>query len=58
MGKVLFDAMLLAADRGVRVRILLDDMPINSETERILYGLDQHENIEVRLFNPFASRGC
>lgn len=57
VGKLLMDRMLNAADRGVRVRILLDDMPIDTATETILYGLDQHENIEVRLYNPFASRG-
>ena len=48
--------MIKAADRGVRVRIMLDDMPVNDTTEKILYALDQHKNIEVRLFNPFASR--
>lgn len=49
--------MLAAADKGVRVRILLDDIPIDEATETILYALDQHKNIEVRLFNPFANRG-
>ena len=57
IGSYLFDSMLSAADRGVRVRILLDDMPIDKETQSILYAMDQHENIEVRLYNPFASRG-
>jgi len=57
IGKLLFNGMIQAADRGVRVRILLDDININAETEPILYAMDQHENIEVHLFNPFASRG-
>ncbi|MCP4764711.1 MAG: phospholipase D family protein [Gammaproteobacteria bacterium] len=57
IGNYLFDAMLSAADRGVRVRILLDDISIDKETQNILYAMDQHENIEVRLYNPFASRG-
>jgi len=57
VGKLLFGHMIYAADRGVRVRVLLDDMPVNAETEAILYALDQHKNIEVRLYNPFASRG-
>lgn len=57
IGKFLLNSMLIAADKGVRVRILLDDMPIDDATETLLYGLDQHENIEVRLYNPFASRG-
>lgn len=56
IGKLLFNGLLQAADRGVRVRVLLDDMPVDRETEDILYAIDQHENIEVRLFNPFANR--
>ncbi len=55
-GKILINELIVAADRGVRVRILLDDMPVASETEAILYAIDQHENIEVRLFNPFVTR--
>jgi len=57
IGKLLFTGLINAADRGVRVRIMLDDMPVDETTEKILYALDQHKNIEVRLFNPFASRG-
>lgn len=56
IGKLLFHSMIQAADRGVRVRILLDDISIKAEIESILYAIDQHENIEVHLFNPFASR--
>lgn len=56
IGKLLFTGLLKAADRGVRVRLMLDDMPVNDTTEKIIYALDQHKNIEVRLFNPFASR--
>lgn len=57
IGKLLLDGMLNAAERGVRIRILLDDLPLDEITEAMLYGLDQHKNIEVRLYNPFASRG-
>jgi len=56
VGKILFNGLIAAADRGVRVRVLLDDMPVDKETETILYAMDQHQNIEVRLFNPFATR--
>ncbi len=56
IGMLLFQGMLEAADRGVRVRILLDDINVDSKVEAILYAMDQHENIEVRLYNPFASR--
>jgi len=57
IGKLLFNEMIKAADRGVRVRILLDDINVDSEVESMLYAMDQHVNIEVRLYNPFASRG-
>ncbi|NOR43470.1 MAG: phospholipase D family protein, partial [Gammaproteobacteria bacterium] len=56
IGKLLFNGMLQAADRGVRVRILLDDININAELESMLYAMDQHKNIDVHLYNPFASR--
>lgn len=56
VGKILFNGLIAAAERGVRVRVLLDDMPVNKATETILYAIDQHENIEVRLFNPFVTR--
>jgi putative cardiolipin synthase len=54
-GALLFDALRSAADRGVRVRLLLDDFG-TSEIDATLALLDAHPNIEVRLFNPFAMR--
>lgn len=49
----LFAASLLqAADRGVRVRLLLDDMD-TAGYDAMTAALDLHENIEIRLFNPF-----
>jgi len=57
VGKLLYGEMIKAADRGVRVRILLDDISITSKNEAMLYAMDKHKNIEVRLYNPFASRG-
>jgi putative cardiolipin synthase len=54
-GTLLFEVLHRAADRGVRVRLLLDDF--NTEgLETILAALNAHPNIEVRLFNPFAHR--
>ena len=44
-----------AADRGVRVRFLLDDNN-TSGLDQVLGALDSHPNIEVRLFNPFVVR--
>jgi cardiolipin synthase C len=47
--------ILLAADRGVRVRLLLDDVNIGGR-DPLLAALDTHPNIEVRIFNPVAAR--
>ena len=54
-GTLLFDALLSAANRGVRVRLLLDDNN-TSGLDATLAALDSHANIEVRLFNPFVNR--
>jgi putative cardiolipin synthase len=54
-GGLLFDALRRAADRGVRVRLLLDDNN-SGDSEAVLRALDAHPNIEVRLFNPFLHR--
>jgi putative cardiolipin synthase len=54
-GSLLFQALRQAADRGVRVRLLLDDNN-TSGMDPLLAALDAHPNIEVRLFNPFAIR--
>ena len=54
-GKLLFNLIHRAAERGVRVRLLLDDNNTNSMDD-LLLALDNHPNIEVRLFNPFIFR--
>ena len=54
-GTLLFEALHAAADRGVRVRLLLDDNR-TSGLDTTLAALDSHPNIEVRLFNPFVIR--
>ena len=55
-GKLLADAVLRAADRGVRVRLLVDDFD-NTGQDAQVEALDAHPNIEVRLYNPLAYRG-
>jgi putative cardiolipin synthase len=55
-GRLLTDALLRAADRGVRVRALIDDGATVAGDEQI-FALDGHPNIEIRVFNPFAYRG-
>jgi putative cardiolipin synthase len=54
-GTLLFEALHAAADRGVRVRFLLDDNS-SSGLDGVLAALDSHPKIEVRLFNPFVIR--
>ena len=56
-GRVLADAVLRAADRGVRVRLLLDDVGTAAD-DLVLLLLDAHPSIELRLFNPLANRGA
>ena len=54
-GTLLSQALLDAAARGVRVRLLLDDNN-TSGLDTVLTALASHPNIEVRLFNPFVIR--
>ena len=54
-GRVLIAALLRAADRGVRVRLLIDDVDSAANDMNLLL-LTRHANVEVRLFNPVASR--
>jgi len=54
-GRYLAQVLLGAADRGVRVRLLVDDLDARARSAG--YGaLAAHPNIDVRLFNPFATR--
>ena len=57
IGKLLMHRMIEAAERGVRVRMLLDDATLDSETRAIIFAMDQHPNINVRIYNPFSSSG-
>lgn len=54
-GRYLAYVLLTAADRGVKVRLLVDDMDARSKNFGFA-ALDAHPNIEVRLFNPLPSR--
>lgn len=54
-GVMLLEALHEAADRGVRVRLLLDDNN-SAGIEPFLLAMHAHVNIEVRVFNPFAIR--
>src|SRR5213075_1980240 len=54
-GWLLFDELWNAAERGVRVRLLLNDNGIPG-LDSALETLNGHDNIDVRLFNPFPNR--
>jgi putative cardiolipin synthase len=56
-GRILAERLVRAADRGVRVRVLLDDINLSGRDTPIA-ALDAHPNIEVRIFNPFANRSA
>lgn len=55
MGRFVYDRLMAAADRGVRVRLLLDDWHQTPETDWLLAAMATHPNIQVRLFNPFGT---
>jgi len=49
------DQLLKAADRGVRVRLLVDDMGLEGRDLGVAV-VDSHPNVEVRIFNPFSRK--
>ena len=55
-GNLLCKELWDAAERGVRVRLLLDDNNTRGLDDDLI-ALDAHPHIEVRLFNPYANRG-
>jgi putative cardiolipin synthase len=55
--KLLLQRLLRAANRGVRVRMLIDDLhAVGSDFDLVV--LSSHPNIDVRAFNPFQQRGA
>lgn len=54
-GKLLAAELMRAAERGVRVRVLLDDVDARAKHDLFVVA-NLHPNIEVRIFNPFYSR--
>lgn len=55
-GRLFIMRLLEAADRGVRVRLLLDDIFTTVEDD-VFVLMDQHPNIEMRIFNPISRDG-
>ena len=57
VGNMFVGALLEAADRGVRVRLLLDDIKTKGY-DTGMAALESHPNFEIRIFNPFARRSA
>ncbi|HEY7193766.1 MAG TPA: phospholipase D family protein [Gemmatimonadales bacterium] len=55
-GALIVERLIAAADRGVKVRVLLDDWGTLDKKDESVAGLDAHPNIDVRLFNPYTHR--
>ena len=55
-GRLILERAVLAAHRGVRVRLVVDDLMTVGQ-EHLHADLERHPNIEVRLFNPWKKRG-
>ena len=56
VGLIAIDYLVRAADRGVKVRLLVDDLMVDAEVKDIL-TLDSHKNISVRVYNPVVNLG-
>ncbi len=54
-GIFVIERLLAAADRGVRIRALVDDVQLEGLVSRI-HAITRHPNIDVRIFNPFSVR--
>ncbi len=56
VGLIACDYLVRAADRGVKVRILVDDMMVESSIHEILM-LNSHKNIDLKIYNPGVNLG-
>ena len=56
VGLIACDYLVRAADRGVNVRILVDDIMVDADAEDIL-TLDAHPNISIKVYNPGMNLG-
>jgi len=56
VGLIACDYLVRAADRGVKVRIIVDDIMVDSDIEDIL-TFDSHKNISVKIYNPGVNLG-
>jgi putative cardiolipin synthase len=54
-GRIVLDHVMNAADRGVKVRLLVDD-PYYKASDSVIAAIDAHRNVEIRLFNSYTNR--
>ena len=56
IGLIATDYLVKAADRGIKVRLLVDDIMVDAQGEELLL-LNAHENLSIRIYNPMANVG-
>ena len=56
VGLIAVDYLIRAADRGVKVRILVDDIMVEADADELL-ALDAHPNLSIKIYNPTANIG-
>ena len=56
VGLIAADYLVRAADRGVKIRILVDDIMMEADEQKLLM-LDSHENISIKIYNPGTNVG-
>ncbi len=56
VGLIALDYIIRAADRGIKIRLLIDDLMLEADIIDIL-EIDAHENISIKIYNPTANIG-
>ena len=56
VGLIALDYLLRAADRGVTIRLLVDDIMVEADADELL-ALDAHPNLAIKIYNPTANIG-
>lgn len=56
VGLIACDYLVRAADRGIKIRLLVDDIMVDADIQDIL-TLDSHENITIKIYNPGVNLG-
>ncbi|MDH5368133.1 MAG: phospholipase D family protein [Cyclobacteriaceae bacterium] len=56
IGLIAADYLLRAADKGVKIRLLVDDIMVEADADELL-ALDSHPNLSIKIYNPTANIG-